>query len=110
MDPNEQLIVSEVFGPTFQGEGPSVGHRAGFVRLGRCNLTCEWCFVPETPVLMADWSLRPLGSLSVGSQVIAAKREPSKGAHMRLTIATVTATARREAPTVVVNGSIRCTP
>lgn len=37
------LVVSEVFGPTFQGEGPSTGRRAGFVRLGRCNLTCEWC-------------------------------------------------------------------
>lgn len=35
-----ELIVSEVFGPTFQGEGPSVGRRAGFVRLGRCNLDC----------------------------------------------------------------------
>ena len=37
------MIVSEIFGPTFQGEGPSAGHRAGFVRLGRCNLDCEWC-------------------------------------------------------------------
>ena len=37
------MIVSEIFGPTFQGEGPSVGRRAGFVRLGRCNLDCEWC-------------------------------------------------------------------
>jgi len=37
------LAVSEVFGPTFQGEGPSAGRRCGFVRLGRCNLTCSWC-------------------------------------------------------------------
>jgi 7-cyano-7-deazaguanosine (preQ0) biosynthesis protein QueE len=37
------LIVSEVFGPTWQGEGPSIGRRAGFVRLGRCNLSCRWC-------------------------------------------------------------------
>jgi organic radical activating enzyme len=35
-----ELLVSEVFGPTFQGEGPSLGQRAGFVRLGRCNLDC----------------------------------------------------------------------
>jgi 7-cyano-7-deazaguanosine (preQ0) biosynthesis protein QueE len=39
----ELLTISEVFGPTFQGEGPSVGQRAGFVRLGRCNLDCDWC-------------------------------------------------------------------
>lgn len=37
------LTVSEVFGPTVQGEGPSLGQRAGFVRLGRCNLACEFC-------------------------------------------------------------------
>jgi 7-cyano-7-deazaguanosine (preQ0) biosynthesis protein QueE len=37
------LVVSEVFGPTFQGEGPSAGRRAGFVRVGRCPLSCAWC-------------------------------------------------------------------
>lgn len=34
------LLVAEVFGPTFQGEGPTAGRRCGFVRLGRCNLDC----------------------------------------------------------------------
>jgi 7-carboxy-7-deazaguanine synthase len=47
-----QLVVSEVFGPTIQGEGPSAGRRAGFVRLGRCNLACTWCDTPYT----WDWS------------------------------------------------------
>ena len=42
------LVVAEVFGPTFQGEGPSTGQRAGFVRLGRCNLDCSWCDTPYT--------------------------------------------------------------
>ncbi|MFE9968664.1 7-carboxy-7-deazaguanine synthase QueE [Streptomyces sp. NPDC005525] len=40
------LIVSEVFGdtkPTFQGEGPSMGVPALFIRLAQCNLTCTWC-------------------------------------------------------------------
>ena len=40
------LVVSEVFGPTLQGEGPSAGRRAGFVRLGRCSLNCSWCDTP----------------------------------------------------------------
>jgi organic radical activating enzyme len=35
--------VSEIFGPTWQGEGPSAGQLAAFLRLGRCNLTCSWC-------------------------------------------------------------------
>jgi 7-carboxy-7-deazaguanine synthase len=47
-----ELIVAEVFGPTFQGEGPSIGRRAGFVRLGRCNLDCGWCDTPYT----WDWT------------------------------------------------------
>ncbi|WP_433496785.1 7-carboxy-7-deazaguanine synthase QueE [Sphaerimonospora sp. CA-214678] len=42
------LLVAEVFGPTFQGEGPSTGQRAAFLRLSRCNLTCAWCDTPET--------------------------------------------------------------
>jgi len=47
-----QLVVSEVFGPTVQGEGPSLGRRTGFVRLGRCNLACTWCDTAYT----WDWS------------------------------------------------------
>ncbi len=41
--PDGHLAVSEVFGPTVQGEGPSAGQRAAFVRLAHCNLVCGWC-------------------------------------------------------------------
>jgi 7-carboxy-7-deazaguanine synthase len=37
------IVVNEIFGPTFQGEGPAMGTRCGFVRLGRCPLACQWC-------------------------------------------------------------------
>lgn len=37
------LTVSEIFGPTIQGEGASTGHHCVFLRLGGCNLTCTWC-------------------------------------------------------------------
>ncbi|MFD9733512.1 7-carboxy-7-deazaguanine synthase QueE [Umezawaea sp. NPDC059074] len=43
-----RLVVSEVFGPTVQGEGPSCGRRCGFLRLGGCNLHCRWCDTPYT--------------------------------------------------------------
>lgn len=49
------LLVAERFGieqPTFQGEGPSCGTPALFIRLSRCNLTCTWCDTPYT----WDWS------------------------------------------------------
>ncbi len=42
------LPVSEVFGPVWQGEGPHAGRLCSFVRLGHCNLTCEWCDTPFT--------------------------------------------------------------
>lgn len=42
------LPVSEVFGPTVQGEGPHLGRVCGFVRLMGCNLTCSWCDTPYT--------------------------------------------------------------
>lgn len=38
-----ELRISEVFGPTVQGEGPNLGARCGFVRLYGCNLSCYAC-------------------------------------------------------------------
>jgi 7-carboxy-7-deazaguanine synthase len=46
------LVVSEIFGPTVQGEGPSAGRRCAFLRLGGCNLSCRWCDTPYT----WDWT------------------------------------------------------
>lgn len=46
--PTGTLPLSGVFGPTWQGEGPHTGRLVGFVRLGLCNLTCEWCDTPYT--------------------------------------------------------------
>jgi 7-carboxy-7-deazaguanine synthase len=40
--------ISEIFGPTVQGEGPSAGQAAMFVRLSGCNLSCSWCDTPYT--------------------------------------------------------------
>lgn len=37
------LNVSEIFGPTLQGEGPCAGNPALFLRLAGCNLDCAWC-------------------------------------------------------------------
>lgn len=41
------LLVSEIF-ESHQGEGPSTGEIAKFLRLGGCNLHCTWCDTPYT--------------------------------------------------------------
>lgn len=52
-DNNDPLLsVSEIFGPTIQGEGPSQGRAVVFLRLGLCNLDCSWCDTPYT----WDWT------------------------------------------------------
>lgn len=48
----KQLAVSEIFGPTFQGEGPSTGRQAVFLRMAMCNLKCVWCDTKYT----WDWT------------------------------------------------------
>jgi len=46
------LIVSEIYGPTIQGEGLTAGRVCHFLRLAGCNLACVWCDTPYT----WDWS------------------------------------------------------
>ena len=42
------IKVNEIFGPTIQGEGASVGKEVTFLRLSGCNLHCVWCDTPYT--------------------------------------------------------------
>jgi 7-carboxy-7-deazaguanine synthase len=42
------LLINEIFGPTFQGEGRQTGQRCFFVRTATCNLECTWCDTPQT--------------------------------------------------------------
>jgi 7-carboxy-7-deazaguanine synthase len=43
-----EIDVNEIFGPVFQGEGPSAGQHSMFIRLTHCNLECTWCDTPYT--------------------------------------------------------------
>lgn len=37
------LRISEIFGPTIQGEGALIGKPTVFVRTGGCDYRCTWC-------------------------------------------------------------------
>lgn len=37
------IKISEIFGPTIQGEGALIGQPTVFVRTGGCDYRCSWC-------------------------------------------------------------------
>jgi 7-carboxy-7-deazaguanine synthase len=37
------ILISEIFGPTIQGEGSLIGVPTVFVRTAGCDFLCEWC-------------------------------------------------------------------
>ncbi len=37
------ITISEIFGPTIQGEGASIGEPTVFVRTAGCDFRCSWC-------------------------------------------------------------------
>jgi 7-carboxy-7-deazaguanine synthase len=88
MPSTDTLPVSEVFGPVWQGEGPHTGRVCYFIRLGLCNLTCEWCDTAftwdrsrfdvdaECPEVEVDEIRRRLGTVPVNSLVVLSGGEP----------------------------------
>lgn len=42
------IAINEIFGPTIQGEGLSLGEPTFFLRLSGCNLKCSFCDTPWT--------------------------------------------------------------
>jgi 7-carboxy-7-deazaguanine synthase len=43
MSATETIRISEIFGPTIQGEGMLIGQPTVFVRTGGCDYRCSWC-------------------------------------------------------------------
>ena len=39
----DTILISEIFGPTIQGEGALIGQPTIFVRTGGCDYRCSWC-------------------------------------------------------------------
>jgi 7-carboxy-7-deazaguanine synthase len=55
----EHIRVSEIFGPTVQGEGPLIGRPTVFVRTGGCDYRCTWCdtLYAVLPAYHDEWAL-----------------------------------------------------
>jgi 7-carboxy-7-deazaguanine synthase len=39
----KKFRISEIFGPTIQGEGALLGQKTHFIRFGGCDYRCVWC-------------------------------------------------------------------
>ncbi len=59
------LRISEIFGPTVQGEGPLMGRPTVFVRTGGCDYRCRWCDTPYAvlPEHRHEWRSRQTGEV-----------------------------------------------
>lgn len=63
------IAVSEIFGPTIQGEGALIGKPTVFVRTGGCDYRCSWCdtLYAVLPEYKAEW--RPLTTSQVFDEI-----------------------------------------
>jgi 7-carboxy-7-deazaguanine synthase len=76
------IPISEIFGPTIQGEGALIGRPTVFVRTGGCDFRCDWCdtLYAVLPEYKSEWT--PLSP----EQVVARVLELSRGAGILVTL------------------------
>ena len=60
------IRVSEIFGPTIQGEGHVIGLPTVFVRIGGCDFRCSWCdsLHAVLPQYRKDWAPMQPGEIA----------------------------------------------
>ncbi len=68
------LRISEIFGPTIQGEGALSGRPTVFVRTGGCDYRCAWCVAPHSQILTADRQWVPAGEIQAGTEILGTAR------------------------------------
>jgi 7-carboxy-7-deazaguanine synthase len=68
-----KLAVSQIFGPTIQGEGSAAGQHCVFLRTFGCNLECRWCDTGYT------WAVTPTKAAKTNSGHMFDKDDPKYG-------------------------------
>ena len=65
----ETITVSEIFGPTVQGEGAVIGKPTVFIRTGGCDYRCSWCDSKYAVLSEYRGTWRRMGSEEVFAEV-----------------------------------------
>lgn len=70
---NSTVPVSEIFGPTLQGEGELAGCLSLFIRLGGCDYRCSWCdtLYSVLPEYRQEWKRMSFRTISEQVQRLA---------------------------------------
>lgn len=63
------MRISEIFGPTIQGEGALIGQPTVFVRTGGCDYRCTWCDTLHAvdSVFRGEW--KPMSAADIFARV-----------------------------------------
>ena len=88
-DPRTQFIPDATRSALAKNQSPDVGFDVGINPYRGCEHGCIYCLAPETPVLFADMSWRPLGDVRVGDELAGFDEQAAEGRPRKLRRAAV---------------------
>ncbi len=83
-----------------ENDSPDVGFRFSLNPYRGCEHGCVYCLGPETPVLHADMTWRPIGDVSVGDELVGFDEHPHPGRPRKFRRAVIEAVWWSRKPTV----------
>ena len=99
-DPRSQFIADASKSALSKNQSPDVGFDVGLNPYRGCEHGCIYCLAPETLVLFADMSWRPLGEVRQGDVLSGFDEFPGPGTPRKLRPATIEAVWWSRKPTL----------
>ncbi|PCJ99046.1 MAG: 7-carboxy-7-deazaguanine synthase QueE [Zetaproteobacteria bacterium] len=65
----KSIRISEIFGPTIQGEGALIGQPTVFVRTGGCDYRCSWCDTLHAVDTQYRHNWKPMSAADIFAQI-----------------------------------------